>query len=330
MDYSNLSEKDKEIVERWLQRKCMSDYCTYTTYEEMCLQYLGDEKKDHYVIRTRNSLTASKLKCFIKNPEEYHIKYNLELPELQPKDKRCFVIWSAFDCLLSYGMEKFYEKYYIDDGLVVEELKEKLIQRGENPAEVKAMKLPELRAIYYKDWERIRLTPAEWRDIIGMYYEVKRQPKLETNVPYDTQKRFECKYKSLTISWTLDRHIEWIIRDRKTSGNIDNIERDIENTFDYVTQMSFYYILAYIETGIECDVYLDIVSNKAPYTSISYRLTKEKLRRKMNNDLKPAMDSLINCYETNERPVVDRYIAMKSSYYSIMQSSIASEVIDSN
>lgn len=331
MDYTLLPQQDQEIVEKRLRRKSITTFVPYTNYKDMCEMYLTDDKKDHYVIRTRWHQTASKVKCFMKSPEEYHIRYNLELPELTEKDNRHFVIWKAFDDLLSYWMEKFNENFYIDDWLVVDELKQKLIERWENPVEVKAMKLPELRAIYYRDWDRIRLTPAEWKDVIWMYYEAMRQPQFELNMEYEPQKYFECKYRDkLIISWTLDRHRPGVIRDRKTSWNIDNFERDIENTFDYVTQMSFYYVLAYISTGEECDVYLDIMSKKAPYTSIVYKLSAEKLKRKMQNDLKPALDAMITCFEKNIRPASDRYVAMKSPYYPIMQGSMIIEPVESN
>jgi hypothetical protein len=48
----------------------------------------------------------------------------------------------------------------------VEELKQKLIDGGMNPEEVKKMKLPELRALYYDEESKVRLTPAEGRDLI--------------------------------------------------------------------------------------------------------------------------------------------------------------------
>jgi len=140
------------------------------------------------------------------------------------------------------------------------------------------------------------------------------------------------KFGSLVISGTLDRYDpeRGIIRDRKTSGRIDNIERDVENTFDYATQMAFYYTLAYVNDGKDCDVYLDILSKSAPYTSIVYRMTSDKLKRKMVDTIKPALLSLINCMETNTRPLCDRYDAMKSPYYPIMKSAQIVDVVDSN
>jgi hypothetical protein len=41
------------------------------------------------------------------------------------------------------------------------------------------MLLPELRALVYGDGEKMRLTPAEGRDLMGMYAEAMRQPALD-------------------------------------------------------------------------------------------------------------------------------------------------------
>jgi hypothetical protein len=61
-------------------------------FPDYCKKYLSDEKKDWYVIRTRGKITASKIKIFIKNPEEFQIRYVLELPELEESEKRHFTV----------------------------------------------------------------------------------------------------------------------------------------------------------------------------------------------------------------------------------------------
>ena len=144
----------------------------------------------------------------------------------------------------------------------------------------------------------------------------------------------ECKFGSLTISGTLDRYDpeRKIIRDWKTSGQIERIERDIENTFDYAIQMAFYYMLVFVNEGIECDVYLDILSKSDPYSSLIYRLTGEKLKRKMVDEIKPALMQLASCHDQDIWPLADNRTqhVMDSPYYAIMRSSEITEIIDSN
>lgn len=289
-----------------------------------------------YLQQNKGFLTASKLKCFIRNPEEYKLKYIDEI-ELDWEDKRCFVLGNAFDTLMSYGREVFDEKFYIDDGLVVDELKEKLIQRWEDPKEVKSMKLPELRALYYDDESKIRLTPAEGRDVVGMYREAMRQPILDLGGNYTKQHLIESTYDGLPIRGTLDRFDleRWIIRDWKTSGRLDNFAYDMENTFDYILSMAFYYVLAYAKYGKECDVYLDVLSKQSPYTSVVYKLDKNRLLEKVENTIIPALDFYKICQKNNRRPAVNwvtqvplsRFDIMKSDYYHLMDSWIATEAV---
>lgn len=281
-------------------------------------------------------MTASKLKLFIRNPQEYKLKYIDEI-ELETDDKRCFVLGNAFDTLMSYWKEVFDEKFYIDDWLVVDELKSKLIERWENPSEIKVMKLPELRAMYYNDWDKIRLTPAEWRDVVWMYREALRQPILDLWWNYEKQLLIEAEYDWIPIRWTLDRFDQerWIIRDRKTAWRIDNFEYDMENTFDYILSMAFYYILAYTKYGKECDVYLDVLWKQSPYVSIVYNLSKSKLLEKVEETIIPALDFYKECLQNNTRPSVNwitrqplsRFDIMKSPYYHLLDSAIATEAL---
>jgi hypothetical protein len=75
----------------------------------------------------------------------------------------------------------------------------------------------------------------------------------------------------------------------------------MENTFDYATQMAFYYVLILVNDEIECDVYLDVMSKTAPFASIPYRMSKEKLKRKMQDEIKPALNALQEAFKNNER-----------------------------
>lgn len=275
-------------------------------------------------------ITASKLKCFLRNPQEFYRQF-VEKVELEwEEQKRHFIVWWAFDDLVSYGEEYFLEKYYIDEWYVVDELKQKLEEMyGESIidwVQIKMMKLPQLRYYYYKlDTDKIRLTPKEWEDIMWMYREVKRQPLADFGWEYEKQKPIECEYKWLKLRWTLDRFDEKrkLIRDWKTTGRFDSFEYDMENTFDYVLSMAFYYTLAKIEYNIDCDVILDVVHKNNPYQFVAYKLDKQILLRKMVEKVKPWLDALIEAYKTNKREPIDpltwlkipRTEATKSPYY---------------
>lgn len=295
-----------------------------------------------YIQENDGYITASKLKCFLRNPQEYYLQYVKKI-ELEDEDKRCFVVWSAFDDLVSYGEEYFLDNYYIDDGLLVDELKEKLTEKFweyiENQ-EIKKMKLPELRFYFYKlnEKEKIRLTSKEGADIMGMYREIKRQPLADYgNDNYAKQKVILCNYKNLKLKWTLDRFNleEKSIRDWKTTGRFDSFEYDMEETFDYVMSMAFYFVLAKIEYWIDCDVILDVVHKNAPYQFVAYRLDKQTLLQKTVSKIKPWLEALIKAYEEDKREAVDplswipipRSEATKSPYYQYMDCAIQQDFL---
>lgn len=293
----------------------------------------------NYVIRTRNIITSSKLKCFLNNPVEYKLKYVDEV-EIEWEDKRYFVVWWAFDYLIAEWEEKFLEKYYIDDWLVKDELLQKAKEKWEIEESVlKKWKLPELRAYIY-DWRnesKIRLTPAEWRDIMWMYREVMRQPIADMWSEYETHHQIQAKYKSLTIWWELDRFSleKKLIRDWKTTGRIDFFEYDMSETFDYIMSMAFYYTLVKINYDIDCEVILDVIHKNSPYQFIAYKLDKQTLYHKMIEKVKPWLDLLEKAYQENKREAIypltwqkiPRAELMKSPYYSLMEESIQDSFI---
>ena len=56
-----------------------------------------------------------------------------------------------------------------------------------------------------------------------------------------------------------------MIRDRKTSGQFQNFEYNLETTFDYILSMAFYYVLVKVNYNIDCDVILDVLGKTKPY-----------------------------------------------------------------
>lgn len=295
------------------------------------------------------------------------------------EDKRHFVIGRAFDDLVSYGEDYFMDRYYIDEWLVVDELRQELLKRPEdkrfwrsNWAVLKA-KLPELRRLYYRDPgdKKIRLTPWEWKIVMWMYREACRQKLTDMNGLYGKQVMVEWKYNWIPIRWCLDRlifidkndkryspamvdemllygkmderlkmveelQIYAVLRDWKTSGNIDNIEYDIEETFDYILSMSFYFILVWVKYKVVSKkVMLDVLGKKEPFPYIGYMLKHDRIEWKVKELIKPWIDSLILAYKTNDRrPIdplsgrdIDRYRMMKSPYYGHIEEAIQKDFV---
>lgn len=334
--YSSMTWHRRDTVISWLKYKCLMDNVIYSDdkYDSLCTKYLADDQKDQYIIRTRGHITASKTKKYMKSQEEYYFKYVLELPEFQPKDSKALRQWTAFDTLVSKWMEEFNNRYYTDKWYVKGELATLIASRdGGDPKKIeKDNNLEQLRDKRYKAGDKLRLTPAEARDVMGMYHEYMRQEQMDGWSEYIWHYYVETKFGTLTISWTLDRFSlqKLLIRDSKTSWRIERIERDINETFDYVTQMAFYFLLIYMQQKVECDVLLDIISSSAPYQSIIYKMSAEKLRRKLNSEIIPALKMLEQSHIHDIRQPSNRFVAMESSYYPIMQSSKISELIESN
>lgn len=91
----------------------------------------------------------------------------------------------------------------------MEELKRRPLEKrgGYSEYAIEKLKLPELRAIYYKDPanKKVRLTPAEARDILGMYAEALRQPKMKMFDRFGTQVLIQTTYLGQPIRGTIDR-----------------------------------------------------------------------------------------------------------------------------
>lgn len=179
---------------------------------------------DDYIVRNEGRFTASKLKLFGKNPEEFYLQYVKKI--YIPNKKRHFIFGNAFDYLMTcrilygnnaaydyennplfdlamgvqvkqrerqeipedqYRLTKRLETYYMDEGLVVDDLKKELLaipqedRYGYSDGAIKKAGLHELRRLFYKDpsKKKVRLTPGEADKLMGMYREVIRQPKMD-------------------------------------------------------------------------------------------------------------------------------------------------------
>ena len=349
---------------------------------------------DQYVKKNEWYFTASKLKVFQKNPEEYYLQYIKKI-HIEQTWKH-FMIGTALDDLLTYRIEygnnakytfevegvkdwnetmiwstiiwfqktlreediwedniwiqKRLEKYYIEEWLVVADLKKILQTRPVerrfwyNDYAINSLKLPQLRSIYYTDSEqkKIRITPSEWRIILGMYREVLKQPRMDMFGRRWAQAYIEAEYKWQKIRWALDRLVfvdsDWnrylpsevdeyieelgrdkrlelvekqgiysIIRDRKTTYDIVVFVNHIkyEDPFWYLTSMSFYYMLAMMKYGTKSRVFIDAIWKKDPYGSRVAEIQLEDMLETIKYTIRPLMDDLIRAYENDIRDPIE-------------------------
>ena len=251
-----------------------------------------------YLEKNRWFVTASKLKYFLTFwPEAYYYKFVKEIV-LDEEEKDYYTVWTAFDDLVSYWEDFFNDKYYIDEGL----LKEELIRKCEEKGFSTNGKVEDLKARLY--WDKIKLTPLQWESVLWMYREAKRQPLVDLwNPLYFAQKDIECEFEWMKLKWTLDRLNleEKMIRDRKTSGQFQTFEYNIETTFDYILSMSFYYVLVKVNYGIDCDVILDVFGKSKPYPYMWYKLDKARLLSSLENKIIPWLRAMKECYDKDER-----------------------------
>ena len=302
--------------------------------------------KNDYAHKTFWSITASKAKQFRKDPLLYKIKY-LDLICEEDQEKKCFLVGTAFHYIMEFWKEAFLEKYYIDEWLVKKKLAEYVIdfhwddRDTEKIKSFKKLLLPEVRAEYMKitnnEW-KIELTPAEWRDIIGMYGSALEQPLRDMWSQYINEHRFEAMYWPLKLSAQLDRRsvsdsngmildlssinelLYWkardeqkkiindlglvsSIRDFKTCWDIAKLHKELkrwDESKDYIFSMSFYYCIVYVLYGLESTVYLDVVESKAPYVTDTISVADYILKDSLETKIKHTLDSIIKAEKTGE------------------------------
>lgn len=255
-----------------------------------------------YIEKNRGRITASKLKTFIKSPEAYYLQY---IKEVQTEDEpsRALILGTAFDDFLTYGPVEFNKKYFLDEGLTVAGLVEKCFERGLAPTGKE--KKEELLFMAYGDVsKKIRLTEEEGNKVRGMMAEGVRQPLWDIHGAYDKQKTIEGMYKGkLKLGGTLDRFSKdrGLIRDYKTTGNLKNFSFELASKFGYEISMAFYFALAKMVEGVECDIYLDVVQSSGVYQSEVFCYTKEKMNMVLVETIFPALDKLFEMTEEFEK-----------------------------
>ena len=278
---------------------------------------VGWNSTQEYLEKNRWFITASKLKYFLTfGPEAYYWKFVKEFP-LEEPEKDYYLVGTAFDDLVSYGEEYFFDKYYIDEWL----LKDDLIQRCKELGLNTSWKVEDLRERLY--WAKIKLTQLQGDNVFWMYNEIKRQPLVEFWDPsYQSQVDIECEFEWLKLKGTLDRLSleKKVIRDRKTSGQFQSFEYNLETTFDYILSMAFYYVLVKVNYNIDCDVVLDVLGKNKPYPYMWYKLDKPRLLSSLENKIMPGLRALKDCQDKNEwKSVHPIWYVTQNKYWDIIE-----------
>jgi PDDEXK-like domain of unknown function (DUF3799) len=178
-----------------------------------------------YIEKTRDSMTASKLKSVFLDPLYFKLKYIDELNAKEEEDEeRHYIVGTAFHYLMEYGIDQFWEIYNISDRYLKKDIQELILKRFEEqwkePDEIEIekkrlnkteMTLPRLREEWYwaKDWakmcSKIEITGAEWRDLLWMWEEAVRQPMWDLQGTYSREQRLDAYYKDVRLSFQTDR-----------------------------------------------------------------------------------------------------------------------------
>lgn len=279
------------------------------------------KQSDSYVIANRGFITASKLKDFMKSPEYFFRKYILE-QEIEGEEKTCFLLGTAVDDLISYGLEKFEEKYFIDKGLLKADLEALAVKKG-IPLEAKETVATLREKIYGSD--KIRLTPWEGKIVTKVYKEFLRQNLFDANGNYETQKTFTGSFKSLKLRGTLDRfriikenenEVTVHIRDTKTTGNITKFKFQAVAELGYDTSMSFYNLLTILELKrerkkqdlkVNSTLTLDVCQTTGQFPSRFVHLPPQLVDGKIKTTIIPALETLntmVEFWEKHKDPSV--------------------------
>lgn len=293
------------------------------------------EKKDKYIEENRWFITASKWKCFVNSPEDFFLKYVKEVEPLTDQEKKCLKIWTALDDLISYWETEFHKKYFVDEWLKVDEMKERCSKIW---VDTTWMKKPDLEeALYWDTSSKVRLTKKEWEEIFAYYKELSRQFLFNEKGPYEHQKTFIWEYKWLKLKWTLDRFASvWddvLVRDTKTTKSIDSFKWEWENKLWYDVSMCFYWVLVYCATWKSSRLLFDVVQKTYPYPSRVFEIPQWKIEWVVAR-IKESLDTLNEVMKAWEETKDDSVWKIrvpfenlaKCDMYPIMETAIQEEI----
>jgi hypothetical protein len=291
---------------------------------------------DPYVIATEGVVTNSKLKCFMACPQAYKIIY-LDKTPLERKVKKYFRLGTCFDDLISYGEDKWNEKYSIldkgqstlgEDALYdaiesVATLKYELTERehkletaissGKATAQAeksviswteKLQKATEKLTEIEERSKKIELTATEGDLIAKLQREAMRQPLFEYGGSYECQKEFTAIYKGkLKVGGKPDRvnlGDGGIIRDTKLIEDCEKAEFKIQD-FQYVRQLAFYQLLIELNTGKRLPCVFDLFDKKEVPQYRCLTIPQELLDQ-AKKEIVQGLDYLLRCQEEDYYP----------------------------
>ena len=286
------------------------------------------------------------------------------------EDESWAELGEAFHYLVEVGIDKRSERYQVTEKFLKDDLIAMIKERDSVQLKKDKVKLPELRKIRYGEdkynqmkW-KIEMTPSESDMIIWMYESIYKQPLRDMAGTYTKERRFKAKYGILNIGFKpdricffcdgeqftvedidavmatmskearkqhiIDKNMTCLIRDFKTSAQLDKMVRELRNDNEtsngYVLSMSFYYACIYALYGVESDVYIDVVEKTKPYKTDVISIPRSRMKDKLKSIIKPALEKLIECTDKNERPepTRDDLIQNKSlaKYFNYFDSSI--------
>jgi len=85
-----------------------------------------------YIEKTRDSMTASKLKAVFLDPLYFKLKYIDELNAKEEEDEeRHYIVGTAFHYLMEHGIDQFSAVYNISDRYQKKDIQEMILKRFE-------------------------------------------------------------------------------------------------------------------------------------------------------------------------------------------------------
>lgn len=215
-----------------------------------------------YAQNNAGFITSHKLQDFIRCPFCYNCKYNLLMEDPTQKDEDYFVIGQAIDDLITYGEDKYKEKYEV-------------VARRNSKA------------------ENIQLNNTQDELIRQLYRGFNRNKFFKKE---NIQKKIiSVELFGLNIRGELDDYDaeNQMIYDIKTTANLI--------TFDpllYQFQMAFYHLLLDESEGIKAKARLEVVDKQTPVHHCCYEFSLQTLQEAKKMILNKLIE-LKECYQTD-------------------------------
>lgn len=296
------------------------------------LELFIENNKKHqtnpYIIRNRGSITASMLKAFEKSTEAFFKQYICEIEPVK-QDKPSLSFGTMVDDYVSYWEKWFFEKYYIDEGWKVDDLRDMCM---DDMLSTEWLKTDLEKRLF---WDKQKITPSDYIKFKWVIWEWERQPLFDYEWGYETQKEIIVPYKWLKLKVTLDRLLveKWLLRDMKTTNNLKKFNfQVIDYWYDF--SMSFYNIICKIEYKRDFTVILDACQSTYPFPSSSIVIPQPTIVNMWRVRIIPAMEKLawyMAQWKKNKNPNVwlEEEIVREELYwldmYPVLESSLQTE-----